>query len=211
MRMGTSWRYGERDYRAIEDALLRTDYGRWFLGQYLGRNRREETERLLDALDRLEASFAEAVAADPLPRLREIAAEIDAEIEATLSRLSSHETAPEPAGDAPVESILEAVEDINGFLETLHARRVNLRLTEKIRGRLSDIQAACARVDTVAEPGLAVLLADLRQRLAGFSEALATENAQGFASAPHQARVPQRLIDELSAAFFGRRQAPVIG
>lgn len=207
MRMGTSWRYGERDYRAIEDALLRTDYGRWFLGQYLGRNRREETERLLDALDRLEASFAEAVAADPLPRLREIAAEI----EATLSRLSSHETAPEPAGDAPVESILEAVEDINGFLETLHARRVNLRLTEKIRGRLSDIQAACARVDTVAEPGLAVPLADLRQRLAGFSEALATENAQGFASAPHQARVPQRLIDELSAAFFGRRQAPVIG
>jgi hypothetical protein len=206
MTMGTSWQYGEGDYRAIEDALRRSDYGRWFLGEYLARNRSEETDRLLDALDRLEVSFAEAATADPVPRLREIALEIDVALEGTLSHLCPEAGAGAPAEDAPVERILEAVEDINGFLETLHTRRVNLRLAEKIRCRLGDIQTACARVDAVAAPGLATLLAELRQRLAGVSAELAVDNPSAPPGADAHTPIPQQVIDELAAAFFSGGQ-----
>jgi len=211
MTMGTSWQYGEGDYRAIEDALMRSDYGRWFLGQYLARHRSEETESLLDALDRLELSFAEAATADPMPRLREIAVEIDVALEGTLSHLSAEAGAGEPAEEAPVEHILEAVEDINGFLETLHTRRVNLRLAEKIRCRLGDIQSACARVDAGAAPGVATLLAELRRRLAGISAELALAGPAAPQEAQARSAIPPRVIDELAAAFFSGGRAPAAG
>lgn len=200
--MGTSWQYGEGDYRAIEDALMRSDYGRWFLGQYLARHRSEETERLLEALDRLELSFAEATTSDPLPRLRVITLEIEAALDRTLSHLSPQEDASGPDADTPVEHILEAVEDINGFLEALNARRVNLRLPEKIRSRLGEIQSACARVDANVAPGLAALLADLRHRLAGVSAELGADHPPGAFRVDDRAPIPERVIDELAAAVF---------
>ncbi len=210
--MGTSWQYGEGDYRAIEDALMRSDYGRWFLGQYLARHRSGETERLLEALDRLEVSFAEATASDPLPRLREITLEIEAALERTLSQLSPQEHMSETDADTPVEHILEAVEDINGFLEGLNARRVNLRLPEKIRSRLFEIQSACARVDANAAPGLAGLLANLRQRLAGVSAELSADQPlAAITPRDDRAPIPERVIDELAAAVFSRGRVPTGG
>lgn len=210
--MGTSWFYGERDYRAIEDALLRSDYGRWFLSEYLARNRAEDTRRLLDALDRLESSLGARAEADRLPRLREIAQEIDAALGDALARI---EPAPsEPGWSPPVETILEAVEDINGFLETMSARRVHQRLPEKIRCRLADIQHSCAQVDSGSEVAqtLAELLADLRRRLAAVGAELDTEGAvEPIAVAGGRRVVPRKLLDELAAAFSPYADAPAGG
>jgi len=213
MTMGTSWPFGERDYRAIEEALMRSDYGPWFLGEYLARNRSEETERLLEALERLEASFADAACADPLSRLREIAEEIDSALSTTLSSLEAPENWAECTDDTNVDRILEAVEDINGFIETLQSRRVHLRLPEKIRDRLKIIQAACARVDETQgdRPGLVALLADLRQRLAGVSQELAAPSPPAADVEGTDPRIPRRVIDELANAFFRGGETPAAG
>ncbi len=205
--MGTSWSYGERDYRAIEDALMGSDYGRWFLSEYLTRNRSDETQRLLDALDRLEASLGAGVNADRLPRLREIALEIDAALSDALARIGPQ--AAEPAWEPPVETILEAVEDINSFLGSLSARRVQQRLAEKIRARLADIETSCAQVDgrSAAAQTLMQVLCDLRARLSAVDlELEAAEN-----EAESRRRFPRKLLDELAAAFDPYASAPARG
>lgn len=203
--MGTSWSYGERDYRAIEDALMNSDYGRWFLSEYLARNRSEETQRLLEALDRLEASLGAGLEAERLPRLREIALEIDAALGDALARIEPE--ACLPATEPPLEAILEAVEDINSFLESLSARRVHQRLPEKIRARLADIQASCAQVDghSVAAQTLTEVLTDLRARLSAVEPELTAAPAEA------EPRFPRRLLEELAEAFEPYRTAPARG
>lgn len=48
----------ERDYEAIETAVLETARGRWFLGEFARRNRAADTAVLLDAVRRLEGRVA---------------------------------------------------------------------------------------------------------------------------------------------------------
>ncbi len=203
--MEWSWSYGERDYRAIEDALMGSDYGRWFLSEYLARNRSEETQRLLEALDRLEASLGAGLGAERLPRLREIALEIDAALGDAIARIEPETAAP--ASEPPVETILEAVEDINSFLETLSARHVNQRLPEKIRARLADIQASCTRVDSRSEAAqtLIEVLSDLRARLSAVDLELDAVETEGTP------RFPRRLLEELAAAVGPYKPAPARG
>ena len=48
------------DYSMIEQAVMETARGRWFLLEYARRQRAAETQRLADAVDRLEAMLARA-------------------------------------------------------------------------------------------------------------------------------------------------------
>ena len=45
------------DYEAIEQAVLETERGRWFLAEYAARNRRAETTSLLTSLTKLERAI----------------------------------------------------------------------------------------------------------------------------------------------------------
>ena len=42
------------DYEAIEDAVMETSRGRWFLSEYAKRNRNSDTSVLLEAISKLE-------------------------------------------------------------------------------------------------------------------------------------------------------------
>ena len=46
------------DFDAIEEAVLETERGRWFLAEYAARNRRSETTTLLTSIARLEKAVA---------------------------------------------------------------------------------------------------------------------------------------------------------
>lgn len=73
----------EADYLAIEEAVLATARGRWFLAEYARRIRATETDRILLAIENL-ASRSETPTAMPAPathqntRMSEILAAIDA-------------------------------------------------------------------------------------------------------------------------------------
>jgi hypothetical protein len=45
---------GEADYEALEGWIMTIANGRWFLAEYAGRNRRDDTVKLLTALSRIE-------------------------------------------------------------------------------------------------------------------------------------------------------------
>lgn len=56
--------FNERDFRAIEAAVLETEKGRWFLNEFGRRNRVADTETLLGALSRLERNLTSQDAPD---------------------------------------------------------------------------------------------------------------------------------------------------
>jgi hypothetical protein len=59
----------EADYDSVEQAVMETERGRWFLAEFARRRRAEDTARILAAIDRLEARVAEADASETLARL----------------------------------------------------------------------------------------------------------------------------------------------
>lgn len=55
--------FDEQDFNAIETAVMETDKGRWFLGEFSRRNRVADTKTLLSAIDRLERNITTNAAA----------------------------------------------------------------------------------------------------------------------------------------------------
>lgn len=51
--------YTQRDYEAIEAAVMESPRGRWFLSEFARRNRAADTNMLLEAIAKLERSVAE--------------------------------------------------------------------------------------------------------------------------------------------------------
>lgn len=73
------------DYSMIEQAVMETARGRWFLLEYARRQRAAETQRLTDAVDRLEEMIASAA---PSPAPAVAAAVADEGTAALAERLS---------------------------------------------------------------------------------------------------------------------------
>ena len=63
-------------YEAIENAVMESARGRWFLAEYASRNRNADTETLLDALTKLENRSRKARAEGPAPGLESLAEDI---------------------------------------------------------------------------------------------------------------------------------------
>ena len=57
------------DFEAIEDAVMETERGRWFLAEFIRRRRAEDTVCILAAIGRLEGRAARADAAETRARL----------------------------------------------------------------------------------------------------------------------------------------------
>ncbi|MCC0005266.1 MAG: hypothetical protein H6872_08990 [Methylobacteriaceae bacterium] len=92
------------DYSMIEQAVMETARGRWFLLEYARRQRAAETQRLADAVDRLEALLARAPQTEP-------AAEAPAESQAEPPAPAQAEP-PAPARNDASEALVERLVDI---------------------------------------------------------------------------------------------------
>ena len=57
------------DFERVEAAVMETERGRWFLAEFARRVRAEGAQRILSAIDRLEARMAEAQASEARERL----------------------------------------------------------------------------------------------------------------------------------------------
>ncbi|MFN0218473.1 MAG: hypothetical protein ACKVP4_06635, partial [Hyphomicrobium sp.] len=123
----------EGEYRAIEDALLETARGRWFLAEHGRRARRLDSALLEDAIGRLQTSLRE-----PPALLGQLEAEIGAlksHIDATRAALLSRPvTGPDAAAFDPVQpqAILKAAEDIHEMSWSLQANPIDPKSCESI-------------------------------------------------------------------------------
>jgi hypothetical protein len=95
--------YSQKDFEAIEAAVLESPRGRWFLAEFTRRNRAADTLMLLDAIAKLERGVA---VKSPHQVSDELAAELQSLSDAIGAMLAGD-------GDATEEDVLSAVEQLS--------------------------------------------------------------------------------------------------
>ncbi len=113
----------DQDYRSIEQALLESARGRWFLAEHGRRARRLDSALLEDAIGRLQTSLRQPPAL--LGQLQAEIAELKTFIAETrgaiLARPGPHATSAFVDGAIQPHAILKAAEDIHDIAWSLQA------------------------------------------------------------------------------------------
>lgn len=155
------------DYEAIEEALLQSARGRWFLSEYTQRNRNADTRMLLDAISKLETSIMVPQQPAENAHLRNDLIEMAEAISQTRSEIAAMRsadvedcqftTATEEL-DAIVEStekatsdILEAAEDIQELAWVLREKGTEDEACDRLDARATDIYTACSFQDLTGQ------------------------------------------------------------
>jgi hypothetical protein len=169
----------ERDFDAIEAAVMETERGRWFLGEFARRNRLGETRLLLDAINRLEQNTGG-------PRPPEEADLVRAELAAmaaTLGRAAA-ELGPGEDGASALDGFARSVGTMEAAATDIHdaAERVSeiawrfreagasAALCGELEKAAAEISTACAFTGLTA--GRAKRLAEALRAIGQRMEAL---------------------------------------
>lgn len=159
----------EADYEAIEQAVMETARGRWFLAEYARRNRHADTTAVLDAIGRLEGAMGSAKPSGDLERvrldIREMAHAI-ARTKAEIAAIKPEGTATQSGRfeDASVEldaivqatetatgDILSAAETIQEIAWTLREMGAENEVCDLIDTKATDIYTACSFQDITGQ------------------------------------------------------------
>jgi|GEM_PF-340031 len=160
----------EEDYNLIEGALLQNPRGRWFLEEYIQRNRPEDTQKLLSAIQRIENTLSEkqeAPASQEIDPIRMSIIEMSKAIAKTREEISSIKpndeqdnqiiTATEElsaiveATENATNTILEAAEEIQEAAWSLRETGAEDLPCDKIDAKTTDIYTACSFQDITGQ------------------------------------------------------------
>lgn len=204
----------EREYRAIEQTLLETARGRWFLAEHGRRARRLDTALLEDAIGRLSSSLTQ-----PPPVLATLRAELEklsafiVETKATMVEKSpampvAKDAASNPSGTAsgmgsagpdevkPVARMLRMAEDIHELTWTLQADELSPESCEAIARHASMLYAVSRQQAMELERALkfAKALDDAANRMSILLDTLVHElnTYQGDTAPPPVEDAPER-------------------
>ena len=117
--------YTQKDYEAIEGAVLESPRGRWFLGEFARRNRAADTLTLLEAIRKLERGVAENPA-------HQLSADLAAELQDVSRTVAS--TIDRGAGGDGLHAAIGRLARVKEKIDGLLARRFDTghgELTEK--------------------------------------------------------------------------------
>ncbi|MEQ1713357.1 MAG: hypothetical protein ABL908_18440 [Hyphomicrobium sp.] len=119
----------DKEYRAIESALLESARGRWFLAEHGRRARRLDGAMLEEAIGRLQSSIRQPPALlgqlkTEIEELTAFVAETRSELLARPAALSASESG-EAAPRSTVSGILKAAEDMHEAAWSLQARHID--------------------------------------------------------------------------------------
>ncbi|MGY2049970.1 hypothetical protein [Methylobacterium sp. JK268] len=201
---------GADEYAVIEAALLETARGRWFLSEFAARNRSDDTERLLSAIHRLEATVTAERSAPELDRMRLDLVEMITAIGRTKQEIAaihspdhdqSRLEAASEALDAIVRTteratsdILEAAEEVQEVAWTLREGGADPRVCDILDQNATRIYTACSFQDITAQRTSRIVhtLRYLEQRLTAMVEIWGGE-IEDPAAAPPPAPVSTEL------------------
>lgn len=153
------------DFAAIESALTSSARGRWFLAEYARRNRTADTQVLLDALGRLEASVQppHATATDLIYRdlleMREAISRVRGDVAALKATDGDSQLANATKElDAVVKltekatcDILTAVEAVQDTALRLRENPADPEISDHLIQQTIDIYSACSFQDLVGQ------------------------------------------------------------
>ncbi|MDP3548344.1 MAG: chemotaxis protein, partial [Phreatobacter sp.] len=159
----------DADYGAIEQAVMETARGRWFLDEYARRNRHADTVKVLDAIGRLESAVAAPRTSPGIERVRMDIREMALAIARTKAEIAAIKPEGADAGsghfeDASVEldaivqatatatgDILSAAETIQEIAWTLREMGAEGEVCDLIDTKTTDIYTACSFQDITGQ------------------------------------------------------------
>ncbi|MGU9980319.1 hypothetical protein ACJ4V0_09775 [Phreatobacter sp. HK31-P] len=159
----------DADYGAIEQAVMETARGRWFLAEYARRNRHADTVTVLDAIGRLESAVAAPRTSPDIERVRMDIREMALAIARTKAEIAAIKPEGADAGsghfeDASVEldaivqatatatgDILSAAETIQEIAWTLREMGAEGEVCDLIDTKTTDIYTACSFQDITGQ------------------------------------------------------------
>ncbi|HRD78410.1 MAG TPA: hypothetical protein PK264_21140 [Hyphomicrobiaceae bacterium] len=138
----------DKEFRAIEAALLETARGRWFLAEHGRRSRRMETSALETAIGQLKSSLRA-----PPAVVGRIKSDLQALVEeVTTARSAVMQRVPVPAKDSPEvngthapQGILQAAEELHELAWALQSRDVDAETCTRIGRQAASIFALAAQ------------------------------------------------------------------
>jgi chemotaxis regulatin CheY-phosphate phosphatase CheZ len=165
----------EADYEAIEAAVMETNRGRWFLAEYARRNRHADTNMLLAAIERIEATMRGERHVETVDRIRfdlvdmanaiarakaEIAAiKPDARQAGKFGEATEELDSIVNATEAATSDILAAAERIQEIAWTLREQSLDAEVCDLIDAKATEIYTACSFQDLTGQRSRKVIQA----------------------------------------------------
>jgi chemotaxis regulatin CheY-phosphate phosphatase CheZ len=165
----------EADYEAIEAAVMETNRGRWFLAEYARRNRHADTNMLLAAIERIEATMRGERHMETVDRIRfdlvdmanaiarakaEIAAiKPDARQAGKFGEATEELDSIVNATEAATSEILAAAERIQEIAWTLREQSLDAEVCDLIDAKATEIYTACSFQDLTGQRSRKVIQA----------------------------------------------------
>ncbi len=157
----------EADFQAIELAVMETERGRWFLGEFAKRNRHADTQVLLTALSRIEKSISAHREPTEIDKFRLDILEMSKAIARTRVEIAAMKPDEASGGHIGVASgeldsivsatesatsdILAAAERVQEAAWTLRESDVSSALCDMLDERATEIYTACTFQDLTAQ------------------------------------------------------------
>ncbi len=137
------------EYEAIEQAMMETARGRWFLAQFAEKSRGKDTKIVLDAISKLESAINQPRSLPEAERIKKDLVEMSVAIERTRNEIASLKLP-----DSDNDSLLGATEELDAIvIATEKATHQILQAAEDIQETAWNINedgthdAPCARID----------------------------------------------------------------
>lgn len=157
----------EADFEAIAAAVNETERGRWFLAEYARRNRHADTERVLEAVTRLERSLAVRPDAAPADTIRSTIADMAEAIARTKAEIAAIRPSEDNFGtisnatielDAIVSTtelatseILASAERVQEIAWTLREQGLDPSFCDQLDGLMTQTYQACSFQDLTGQ------------------------------------------------------------
>ncbi len=157
----------QADFDSIEQAVMETARGRWFLREYAARNRNADTNVLLEAIGKLQSAVTGEQAFEQIERVRFDLVEMAKSIARLKIELETGDTGGGEGshfGDATItldgivqtteqatSNILEAAESIQEIAWSLREQHFDEMVCDKIDKLATDIYTSCGFQDLTAQ------------------------------------------------------------
>lgn len=200
------------DYETIEQAVMETARGRWFLAEYARRNRVADTLAVLEAVGRLENAVAAPRTGGPeIDRIRMDIREMAGAIARTKAEIASIKPEGAEGGrfeeasielDAIVKATATATGDILSAAETIQEIAWTLRemgaegeVCDLIDTKATDIYTACSFQDITGQRVAKVVetLKHIESRVSRFAEAINAADADGYITDEEKRREERKI------------------
>ena len=217
----------QSDYKAIEDALLDSAQGRWFLSEFSRQNQTADTQMLLDAITKLEAAVMRpADGGDNQDRIRsgliemsesiaqtrkEIAAITSSNDDSRLVTATEELDAIVEATEKATSSILEAAEDVQETAWVLREKGIEEETCDRLDERATDIYTACSFQDITGQriSKVVEILRYLESRVNSMIDIWGLGDIESHPAPPQEIRPGDSLLNGPQLDGHGLEQAEI--